>query len=821
MADKFSSMLRFNECLQYFDEWLSQKLNGASGSLKIKKTTGNKNYMEWQYSNGTKKLQKTNAIIIDNQADFNSSNAVAIFFKSGEKITLNINTAIKDLEGEDGPIQQMMNSRYRDAKIALENNQSYNNNQTAVTINSAQKNNDDEAAKYISDKDEYLERLQGTAIAQYMYLLSKSMKNPAYHFGQKVQTIDQAPYIKKKGMTINQEVEDIYITPRDKLPTRKLMRAFIQSDHFQMPNNPYGFTKQDALSRFDDNSRFDFNEYFYRNEIEDGILIAPSRDTDGVIVNLQKILTTPIPKGNGKSIDKMFLANSLTVDSAYIFDFHKKVHNNPNFNPKTIIINEGWATGRCNNHNVQNDPDVLNVVAWSASRVPKITEAYLKIYPNSQIILASDNDWKSFQKAIEKKGDQNLLDTVKNTGLLTSIQTYNLYAEDQHRIGVLIPPINFKSSSKNSASDFDDIRLHSGLESSTAAFASELEKLYERKKNLVDESVRIQKIYNEQAQYFASLYDITLKGISLTGEKTLDITPKSQQANQDIDLNHQNNSNHIKPAPPARPYVAGLFDVEITDDVKTAVDLKIEESISVLFDKKTPMAAVAKIQPEHISELVQNNTIEPVTNAPAQQPMIDPADFTLILCQNILINQFAELKKHNNKEDMIHSLEDNVNSMDNTLRTLNILMDQKMIKHVPETLDKFIEKYKDEPFVSQLKHIRNFASDQFIQKEHLDRQKLQSFHQSLTSIYTQQHKDIGFDQDVVSKIAETAITNKPIEEKRIFYRHFIQALENLTPDNAKWIHDVSLTLRDVYTSSNKEQTLSTEKKTSISYDLSP
>ena len=810
----FSSMLRFEECMQYFDLWLNKKMDGKIGSLKIKKITGNKNYVEW-----ISDKKKTNGIIIDNPARFNSSNAVGIFFLDGQKHTVQIKQAIKDIEGENGPTEEMLKTRYKEAISALEQNKP--TQFKAIDLEKQTKESEEANAKkfYEDSKADYLSRLKSVAVAQYSFLLAKAMKDTVYHFGQKAQHIQDTRYIKKKNFTINQDVEDIYIMPKEKVPTLELMRKFVKSDHFKIPNNEYSFNKNDVLKLFDS---FNLRDYFHDSDLKDGIPIFPSRNRDGVIVNIQKNLNTPIVNRDGSTTDKLFLPNAPTDDSCYIFNYHKKLENNPSYQPKTILINEGWATGRTINPLVEKDPLTLNVVAWSAVQVEKTLKNYLERYPQALIILVSDNDCKSFFKMNTKEGDQAKLDRVINTGLITSLRAYNNNIEDQHRIGVIIPRINYKKLTNDKIlSDFNDIENSYGQDVVKNEITSELTKLYERKANQINEADRIVKLYNQQAQYFSNKYGLSVNGIDLDANLgAVKITPQETERQEVVSLNKQSENQNNQPNDKVQTYSSGFFDVPINENIKSAVDREIERSISVVVDHNPAPVSNIPLSHEDIQQLTATNHIAPHNNAPSNQPLLDPAIFTLVLHQNILISQFSDIGKNQSKDDMMNALDRNIESMNNTLRTLNILIDESMLKHVPKTLDKYIEKYKDQPFLSDLVEIRSFANEQFIQKSALDIAKLQDFHKTTTEIFIDAHKENGLDGEVVKKMGMAAISKKPIEEKRVFFKHFIQALDALNVDNSKWLSEVMETLNKSVGMAQDRQRVKNHESNKPSYNSS-
>lgn len=795
----FTTMLRFDECVGILDQWLNEKLGGEPGSLKLKSSKGNKHNVEWR-SNKT----KNNGYIIDNPLSNGYSNAVGIFYIGGQQHKTNVMGAIKDLEGENGPISEMIKERY----IEQQKNEGVNYKeipkQTPEEIEAAlQRQKDRELA---DTRIDLLSRMPGVAVAQYAYLAAKAQVDPAFHYGQGVQAIDDHPYMRKKGFQIDQQEDDIYIISKMS-PTNEQMINFINTDHFIVPKNEFGIDKKEIINLINDPKfNFSYNKYILTNDIKTGIGIATSRDPDGVITNLQKFLIDKI-KAKGGSVDKIFLPDAIVSGSAHIFNHAEKT--DPNYNPKNIFIHEGWATGKTTLKAVKNDPDSMVLVAWNAGQIKNIVDVYLKKYPEANIIEVADNDCKSFFN-MNKKSEQDL-ERVKNTGLQAALEAYALNKEDQHRIGILVPRINYKTySADKDLSDFNDIEMKFGQNKAIEELGIELTKLYERKQAKIPESDRIVKLYNEQAQHYSDKYGLEVRGIDNEGSlTTVKITPKNPPAPKEPEIT-------IEVATPeptkavdapeelAMPYqqdgdISSFFNKPINNAIKSDFDKKMEEGIGLLVGSKPPVSEQLQqniLEPSP-KDIVTNNYNPKLEDAPAIQPIVDPADFTLMLYQNSLIMQYAEIANKPNKEQMMEALDSNVHSMSSALRALNVLLDSTTLPHVSATIDKVMDGYQDKPFYQDLVQIKDFANEQFIQKNAVDMNELKAFHKNVSDIYLCNNRENGFDSEVTAKMVESAISRKPIEEKREFYREFVNSLRNLEGDS-QWLKDVSSTLQTSY-----------------------
>ncbi|MEY0027772.1 DUF927 domain-containing protein [Providencia rettgeri] len=163
--------------------------------------------------------------------------------------------------------------------------------------------------------------------------------------------------------------------------------------------------------------------------LADGSLIIPLIDADGTITAAQTI------KPNG---DKRLLLDSAKNGSYYPI--------NEPVNVSTVIIAEGLATAMtC--QLIQ--PEAHTVAAIDANNLIHVAKVMRTKYPESQIIIAGDNDIKPDQS---------------NTGKLAAEKA----AKAVNGITIL-PPTEDKA-------DWDDYRLSHGIEAARQAFNAEVDK---------------------------------------------------------------------------------------------------------------------------------------------------------------------------------------------------------------------------------------------------------------------------------------------------------------------------------------------------------
>ncbi|MDD9340000.1 MAG: DUF927 domain-containing protein [Providencia heimbachae] len=163
--------------------------------------------------------------------------------------------------------------------------------------------------------------------------------------------------------------------------------------------------------------------------LADGSLIIPLMDADGTIKAAQTI------KPNG---EKRLLLDSAKNGSYY--------PSNESVNVSTVIIAEGLATAMtC--HLLS--PEAHTVAAIDANNLIHVAKVMRTKYPESQIIIAGDNDIKPDQS---------------NTGKLAAEKA----AKAVNGIAVL-PPTEDKA-------DWDDYRLSHGIEAARQVFNAEVDK---------------------------------------------------------------------------------------------------------------------------------------------------------------------------------------------------------------------------------------------------------------------------------------------------------------------------------------------------------
>ena len=766
---EFKLSWSLQEQMSYIEGWLVDNAKCVPGSLKIKSAKGDANTVELRVYNGDK-VEKTNGMIYANPHTY----AVGVFWVGSEKFNVSTMTAIHDLPGGKDP---EANPDLKRAYADIKNDDSYAKKRERDPEQDKRLKEERDREADIQERKNFINNLPSVAVAQFAYLAAKNNADPIHHEGQLVKTVQQHPYIQRKGFEINEQ-DDVHILTKHN-PSKEMMIKFIESASFTMPKNKWGVTKDDAIKAINDPAaNFKFSNSFHQKDVSTGALIIPSRDMDGTITCLQRIAIERDERG----VDKRFQANANTTGTSYIFDAKNKLADG--YQPKNIIIAEGWATGRTIKDSVANDPNTMVVVAWSANQMAAVTENYLKKYQDAQIIIAADNDYKSFARMNLKDADKVHL--VKNTGLMVAVDTLHKNRADSDRIGVIIPRINYKNYDPNDIlCDFNDIANKYGDVAVQKAIATEIEAYTARKEVGVDESVRVVSMYNQQAQHYSNLYQLEVKSLGHDGSLI-------EGGIKPMALDAELTASSVQVATTDSPYAKSIDDLEAlfavsTSDVRTELDIKLENLAAISAEQAAPADAVTN------KNVFVDTMTTPTNNAPSEQPIGSAADITLMLLHSSITQQFLDLGAYDTKQEMMQHIENNSSAMNNFSKVVSILMDKDMGVHVADTINKVIDSYEGASFYKDLVNIRDHSNDQFIDYTIRNTDMAKELQQTLAESQILHLSDLGVDVDkeVADKLLSSDIADQPIETKREVYKCFMDSLKSLNEDNSGWVKDVS------------------------------
>lgn len=773
MAKKYISMLTLDECCAVFNDWLFDKLK-ATSPLVIK--SHNNNSVKATFKVGK---EHCTATIRPNYNEFGYCDAVLMAYYKGSATPTHIKRAVEEVGGPSRDSNEWIRlsfERWKDIEKNLAPKERTVKQRSAAEIEAERQANLEKIriAEFESNKSDYLERLPGATIAQYIYLAAQALQDPPHHDRQVVKTPDTHPYNIRKGLG---SPEDFLIMPNHTPTTAQIIR-FLESDKFRMPQNEYGFTKDDIINKINDPATgFKVSNYITEHDLKNGVGLLPSMDVNGTITNVQKFLVQPLSDG----VDKIFLKQAIVSDSFYVFGHKDKL--GTDYNPRNIIIAEGWATAHPIEKKFNSKTDnAMVVVAWNAGQLKRAVSTFSEKYPESNIIIAADNDVKSFVYANEKSGVD--LDLVKNTGLKSAIEAYASNPEAQSRISIITPNIDFINyNKKTNISDFDDIDAALGPQKFSDNIATELRMAAHRRKNGIPETAHLVDLYNTQAKHFAELHGVTLKGITPTGSlEEVKFIPESiilkqkeaeLQAEQKID-------NAIDSMAAAAP-MADFFRVPINDDIKSDFDRKLEEAARIINH--------GKIERPETNNVVAN-TLAPSIDAPKEQPIVDPVALTAILYQSHLFNEFSQLNNSNSKTEMLQILEQEPQSISGASKIMQAMFDPTISEHIPDMIDKVIDKYKETPFYNDLNEIKSFISDDYITLSSESMKFIKDTQKEVANHFIMEYQHVGLDEEVAHKLLSEEISEKPIEMKREFFRELRDTLSTLGPSDQTWLQDV-------------------------------
>lgn len=789
---KYTSMLTLDECVQVFDYWIQDKLK-ASTPLKLKKVGSDKARADF-------KVGKTDctATITMNYNELGYCDAVMHAYHKGHAEPVHIKRAIENFGGNSRDSNSWIQLSYeRWLALRDKNNTKTNTAQKSVTItheNADQMRikNEKEAneRQYLVDRNEYLSNLPGAAVAQYIYKAAKGLQDPIYHQNQITKAPNQHKYIIKKGFS---DPKDFYIMANH-MPTTAQIIKFIESpDKFDMPQNPYGFTAKDIIETIknpiqplDSNlpppEPFDPKKYISAKDLALGNGVMPSMDLNGVITNIQKYLVEPLPNGT----DKIFGTEAIVRGSYYVFDHEQKL--NPGYKPRNVIITEGWATGKTLNEVFNNAKinDSLVVVAWNAGQIKHAVKNCAEHYPNANIIIAADNDVKSFYYANESESHN--LKLVRNTGLQVAIDSCHIYPELSSRLSVIVPHINHEAISGSSyPSDFNDIESMYGFEHLKKNIVAEIIAATQRRKEGVEEIPRLVDSYNAQVKYFSEQHALGLHMIQPTGELSKEpYLPESLikaqvEASLMAEMAEDELINKM-----AKQATSGFFNVPVNDDLKTDFDRKMEQSARFLG------GAYQSNEPDVTNVIA--NTLAPTVDAPAEQPIIDPATFTAVLYQSHLFNSFSKIQELDNKQEMLEAIEAKPMSMDAANKVMQAMFDTTINPHLPKMIENVMDDYKNQPFYADLVEIKSMMDDNFIQINDESKQLMQNMQRDIVNNFVCNNQHKGLDEEVAHKLVSNEVSEQPIEYKRTLYTEIRDTMKSLDSADQKWLEKIKETM---------------------------
>lgn len=771
-SKKYISMLTLEECCTVFNYWIADNLK-ATTQLQIKKHSNNQ--VKATFKVGT---EHCTATIRPNYNEFGYCDAVLMAYYKGHATPTHIKRAVEDVGGPSRDTNEWLSlsfERWKNIEKDLEPTQRKAKERSPEEVQAEHKANEEriKLAEFETNKSEYLERLPGATVAQYTYLAAKALQDPIHHEKQMVKTPETHPYNIRKGFGAP---EDFLIMPNH-IPKTSQIIQFLESDKFRMPKNDYGFTKDDIINKIKDPATdFKISDYITEHDLKNGVGLLPSMDVMGAVTNVQKFLPQPLHDG----VDKIFMKQAIARDSYYVFGHQEKL--GTDYNPKNIIITEGWATGMSIEKKFNSKVDnAMVVIAWNAGQLKNAVETFANQYPKSNIMIAADNDVKSFVYANEKTGID--LDLIKNTGIKCAIEAYATNPQSQNRISIITPNVDFINFDKKlGLSDFNDIDMVLGPEKFSENIGLELRLAAQRRKNGIPETAHLVDLYNSQAKHYAELHGIPLKGI--TPEGSLDevkFVPEALiQKQKEVELQaEQKIDNAIDGM--TTSLMNDFFRVEINDDIKTDFDRKLEESARIITQ--------GRIEHPEVNNIVAN-TLAPTVNAPKEQPMVDPVALTAVLYQSHLLNEFSQLNNSNSKTEMLQILEQEPQTLNGASKIMQAMFDPTISEHIPGMIDKVIDQYKETPFYNDLNEIKSFINDDYIVMSSETMQFLKDTQREVSNQFILEYQHLGLDEEVAHKLLSQEISEKPIEMKREFFRELRDTLSTLGPSDQTWLQDV-------------------------------
>lgn len=782
---RYVSMLTLEECVEVFNTWIQDKLKATSG-IKLKKFGSDK--VKGEFFIGK---TKSTATITMNYNELGYCDAVMHAYHRGHADPVHIKRAIEHYGGTDRASNKWIQLSFERWKERQNPNHSRAPKTVAPaddTANIAANEKVQAEIQFQIDKRDYLDNLPGAAVAQYIYKAAQALTAPEYHQNQVVKKPEQHKYIIKKGFV---DPKDFFILPNH-IPSTNQILKFIESNKFDMPSNPYGFTANDIVERIKNPPAsvdpivpppepFDPKRYITPKDIALGVGVMPSMDLHGVITNIQKYLVEPLANGT----DKIFGKEAIVRGSFYVFDHETKLKEG--VQPKTVLITEGWATGYSLNETLKaaQSNDVLVVVPWNAGQVKNAVKVCSEHYPSSNIMIAADNDAKSFHYANES--DPKDYKLIRNTGLQVAIDACHKFPELSNRLSIIVPPVNHESANGAAPlSDFNDIENSYGKEYLHQCVVKEIVAAVNRRQNGIEETPRLIDIYNSQVKYFSEHHSIPLHPIQATGELSKDpyipetVIKAENEARIKVELEEDELINQM-----ASSASIDFFNVEVNSDIKSDFDKKMEQSARFF--------GGANNQEPEVTNVVAN-TLAPTIDAPAEQPIIDPATFTAVLYQSHLFNSFSKIQELDNKQEMLAALEAKPMSMDAANKVMQAMFDTTINPHLPAIIGSVMDDYKNQSFYRDLAEIKALMDDNYIQLNDESMKFMQDTQREVSNNFIMHNQHKGFDDEIAHKLVSQEISEQPIEAKRALFVELRDTLKNLDSGDEAWLQQIKETL---------------------------
>lgn len=783
----YVSYLTQSECEQIMSEYLQREHSATEIQLSYR--DDGKHRIKYKNSNGSR---KSGTFYMNNCAkDQRYCAPVLIPFAHGSSETVSLKSM---LEVVSNHWQEASVERWQEASKSDEKKEAKPVSEAEQKRQQALIDEQNRIAQFEAAKKGYQSRLVGTAICQYFYLTAQAHQHPAHHEHQKVKEPNKHPYNVRKHITLNSSDEFLILSSH--VPNVNQLVKFINSDKFDMPQNQYGFKAKDVeekLLSLHKNGEFNIHEYITEHNLKDGIGIIPSHDIHGTVLNLQRIY---LKKFDG--VDKFNIFNAITHQAMHTFDSQQKV-NNPNYQPKHIVLTEGWATGKSINDSIKNNPENMVVVGWTANQLPVIAETLLNHYPNAHLTIAADNDIKSFVNAPEK--DANALAVIKNTGLEAAITTYQS-SEHKHRISIITPDINYRpphevDASKGIKSDFDDIRLSHGKQKLEAELKQQFEAAADRISQGISEADHYIAIYNAQAKHFSDLHLLPLRGIGAKlGDLMFDPLDKSVTLEERKKMREERLataspaqpasvpvSENEEPPLPAMNYlpIEGLMRVEINPAIKTDYDKKLEQQISLIHRAELGMVASTAQDQAHLKTIDDKRPI----------PMVDPVLLTTLVYENHLHNHLSHyISNANDRDDIIQKLNQSQTEIDNPSRFISAILDPIMGEHIPKELERVLDQYVNSPIYQSLKEIKAIVSENHINVSAESQNFIQKTQAEIAREVIANNYHKGVDDEITQAIIDKDIIHQDIATKQLFFKELRSCLRSLGQNDEPWLNHV-------------------------------
>lgn len=710
---------------------------------------------------------------------------------------------------------------------------------------------------YLAHRKTALEHTIGALVAQLEYSRAKQhsldLQNPVYRneVYQKVKFVNAHPYPIKKEM--NNPEKALIIHPKE--PNLREIKDFVENK-FNPPNLPdetkggvFKFSSREIL-----NNMADYEKYILPRNRTDGVIVLPvDHAADNIMINMQMILTTPTPSGKDKfyiggALKKsgclVFNEQSLNQDAKHIFITEgyataESLRLSLNDPTKPIVV--GW------------DKDNIGVVTTLlANKYPNANFIFASDNDFKNFYTATEKFNKNATQLVENGGLKSVIeytasapDSIRQRiGILlpridfkdpinTKMTDFNdIHLRDglpasrtilvnemkellERRKNNVCEATYWKDHYNQQVNFFIESLNEPRLKTLEIDIlkVNELKPFVEPEKQSIAENNNLAAAKEKEAEASNSATQSQPKVVAPVVEMPANSPINRRECNNALDMIRGITDDHLQKIKPKSILESGAIeDCPKTEPKRARYNNYHKNEPSVADTPKAPVAEATKApvadapkapvatsqnthEPVNANNVYVNTTTVEKTDAPTNQPLIDPALMTKLLVRSIEMQRAigtieslrdCELPLHDKSE--VYSIAAGT-SYSKAQDLVMAALDPVMGPHIKEKLKETLEKSRNLPIFEELNNVDNFlnAHTTILAKEELDAVKL---NQNILAnvVGNIEHRDHAI-EGINEAIIGTSSLRFDRREKGLMYRSIIENFASIK-DDSNWVKDV-------------------------------